>query len=1012
MSRRFAPISAWLAFAGCSPSSTPDDAATPSVSAGHARAIVAEGGGFVARQPAAGTVARFTDRGVVVGGAPAAVDASPVALSFTSWGRVGAEQAAASLAPSLGGCAVADPKESANEAPCARRLEYAHPGVTAWWVGFDAGVEFGWTLAEPPAGSGAIGFTVAVTGGAVVGRGAGAEVVDARGGRWSVSAPVAWDAHQTPLLASLSVSGDRLVVTVDDAAATYPITVDPILTAPTTSLVGETAGDVFGGAIAGAGDVNGDGYDDVLVGASGYDGAGSAGRAYLYLGAADGLETTAAATITGGANELLGTSVAGAGDVNGDGYADVLIGSPGYTRGSASDTGRVQVFYGTSTGIASTADAQLYGSAASDRFGYAVSGAGDVNGDGYADVIVGAYSVDLSGLPDAGRAYVYHGSASGLKTTAATTLSGAVASGVFGRLVAGAGDVNADGYADVAVSAPYASFGTLDFAGRVYVYVGSSSGVSSTAAVSYRGMHADEFYGDTLASAGDVDGDGDDELVIGTRYYDDGSGTEAGRADVYYGSASGLSTTAGFELIGGTSDALGSSAAGAGDVDGDGYGDLVIGAFMASTGSDFGEVYVYSGGSSGLSTRDVVTLPGPSWPADFGLDAAAAGDVNGDGYRDVLVGSDAYSAVSACCFGRVDVYFGAGDADGDGVYVGGDPSTPQDCDDTDIFIGAAITRYVDADADGYGAGDAVTVCPDLDGYAETSTDCNDGNPDVRPTAKEVCDPWDTDENCDGWSDDLDANVVRSTMSEWYADADRDGFGDASIVKAACNQPSAYSSNAADCDDTRSDVSPGADEVCDPDDADEDCDGLADDGDRSLAASSRLTWYGDVDGDGYGDPEVVGSACNLPDGYVANADDCDDSRADFNPAAPEVCDPGDADEDCDGLANDGDTSLDTASATRWYTDADADGHGTVSTFRDACARPEGFATSDDDCDDARADVYPGATEVPGDDLDQNCDGGDAPSGAKGGCASTGGAGAGWAALAALGVVVGLRRKRSV
>ena len=137
--------------------------------------------------------------------------------------------------------------------------------------------------------------------------------------------------------------------------------------------------------MATAGDVNGDGYADVVVGAYGY--SSDTGRAYVYLGGASGLATTAATTLTGEATgNDFGDSVATAGDVNGDGYADVVVGAYGYSSG----TGRAYVYLGGASGLATTAATTWTGEATDNYFGYSVATAGDVNGDGYADVVVGA----------------------------------------------------------------------------------------------------------------------------------------------------------------------------------------------------------------------------------------------------------------------------------------------------------------------------------------------------------------------------------------------------------------------------------------------------------------------------------------------------------------------------------------------------------------------------------------------------------------------------------------------
>jgi hypothetical protein len=223
-------------------------------------------------------------------------------------------------------------------------------------------------------------------------------------------------------------------------------------------------------SLASAGDVNGDGYADLVVGA-GYarpDGERAVGKASVYYGSATWTQPAAGTAHTPdrllvGAlvNDTFGTSVAGAGDVNGDGYADLVIGAE-----SARTT---SVFYGSATwtqpaaGTASTPDRLLVGAAAGYGFGWSVAGAGDVNGDGYADLVVGAFRAEPGGRDDAGTASVYYGSATWTRPAEGTTrppdrvLEGAAAGNRFGVVVASAKDVDRDGYADHLVGAYLAS---------------------------------------------------------------------------------------------------------------------------------------------------------------------------------------------------------------------------------------------------------------------------------------------------------------------------------------------------------------------------------------------------------------------------------------------------------------------------------------------------------------------------------------------------------------------------
>ena len=234
--------------------------------------------------------------------------------------------------------------------------------------------------------------------------------------------------------------------------------------------------------VDGAGDVNADGYDDIVV--------GRAGSAYTLLGGADGPVSDGTTFSPGVTGIYVGDTVAGAGDVNGDGYDDVVVG--------AGLAAYAWVFYGSATGIVPDSWTEL----ALDAQPNTVDGAGDVNGDGYDDVVIG--------MPDAaggGEAALFLGSASGLETTPAWRQFGACGPDEYGFGAAGVGDVNADGYADVAVSRRGVYWETE-------VWVGSATGLPST-----RSYVVPEASYDHLASAGDLDGNGADDIVIGAGVY-------------------------------------------------------------------------------------------------------------------------------------------------------------------------------------------------------------------------------------------------------------------------------------------------------------------------------------------------------------------------------------------------------------------------------------------------------------------------------------------------------------
>ena len=221
-----------------------------------------------------------------------------------------------------------------------------------------------------------------------------------------------------------------------------------------------------------AGDVNGDGYSDVIVGASLYDnGETDEGRVFVYHGSSTGLSTAAAWTAESDqVDAYFGDSVGTAGDVNGDGYSDVIVGAGGYDNGET-DEGRVFVYHGSSAGLSATPAWTAESDQANAYFGCSVGTAGDVNGDGYSDVIVGASGYD-NGEMDEGRAFVYHGSSMGLSTAAAWTAESDQRFANFGISVGTAGDVNGDGYSDIIVGGGWTYIGEMAD-DRAFVYYGN-----------------------------------------------------------------------------------------------------------------------------------------------------------------------------------------------------------------------------------------------------------------------------------------------------------------------------------------------------------------------------------------------------------------------------------------------------------------------------------------------------------------------------------------------------------
>lgn len=264
-----------------------------------------------------------------------------------------------------------------------------------------------------------------------------------------------------------------------------------------------------------------------------------------------------------------------------------------------------------------------------------------------------------------------------------------------------------------------------------------------------------------------------------------------------------------------------------------------------------------------------------------------------------------------------------------------------------------VSWYKDTDGDGVGDATRGTslACEPPEGYAAEDGDCDDLDDAIHPGVDEKCDG--VDQDCDGA---VDEDPIDATA--WYADGDGDGIGAGDGVRT-CESPTGTVADGGDCDDTDPTVRPGASERCGG--GDENCDGAVDE----AGATGEPSWFADTDADGYGDPDVMRTACVAPAGFVADTADCDDTSADVSPDGVESCDG--RDQDCDGETDEG-TPADSAT---WYADHDADGYGDATNPTLACAAPDGFTADTADCDDTSADVSPGAAEVCND-VDDDCD----------------------------------------
>jgi len=317
-----------------------------------------------------------------------------------------------------------------------------------------------------------------------------------------------------------------------------------------------------------------------------------------------------------------GNSVAYLGDVNLDGFDDILIGAPASDPGGRIDAGSVFVYSGADGSLL----LQWDGLAAGDQFGSAISGLQDTNADGIPEIIVGAQFADPGGRGSAGSAYLYSGASGAL----IHQWDGAASADLLGSSVADAGDINQDGVPDILVGAHQASPGGLTFAGSAYVY----SGFTGTLLVQHNGLASFDHFGFSVAGVGDINNDAFPDLAIGAKNAELGGGVDPGVVYTY----SGLTTALIHNWAGsGVSEAFGFALAGTPDMDGDGVNDVVIGSPYAAALGTFsnGRVAVYSG-SSGLLIRDWF---GQSANDSLGFSVAAVGDQDGDGVPDILAGA-------------------------------------------------------------------------------------------------------------------------------------------------------------------------------------------------------------------------------------------------------------------------------------------------------------------------------------------------------------------------------------
>jgi hypothetical protein len=506
------------------------------------------------------------------------------------------------------------------------------------------------------------------------------------------------------------------------------------LLVPAASLAGDRYNAGLGWSIA-AFDLDHDGHQDLLVGDPGFtNGHWAAGRIRLFRGTSAGFSTAPSWTIEEDEAWMnLGTAVASAGDVDGNGYDDVIVGSQTDSV-DGRYVGTASLYFGDAGGLSQSPGWTVHGTEVFEGFGMRVIGAGDLNGDGYDEVAVDTFHCDGNGC---GRVDVYAGSPGGPSTIPLASYSRTGSDG-YGAEMAAGGDVNGDGFDDLLIADPYSAFSS-----RVELFLGSPAGPSANPDWSYLTSGQDQFGTSLASAGDvDGDGF-DDVVVGAPYYETpDPNDFAFGRAVLFRGGPAGLSSQPDWSVTTPMGQSyLGRFVGPAGDLDGDGYDDVAVTDFVATQDNNLnhGRVSIYRGSAAGLESFPSWLLIDNQNRSYFGV-PVVHGDFDGDGSID-LVAAASGSWEPLPYEGRVTLFSGAviGDADDDGVPVGADNCpllfNPDQSDaDADgagdlCDLCPSTADPLQADQDGDRVGDACDDCPTVSDPSQQDLD-HDAEGDV------------------------------------------------------------------------------------------------------------------------------------------------------------------------------------------------------------------------------------------------------------------------------------------